>query len=188
MSDCTGCGEPYPSAKEVEIGTMPDVSDSFKGLPTGTSKELPKLPGIVYSEVWAVPMSQYTDDHLSYIGMTVPEGFEFVRTNGDGCIFYEKEPGGFEPPGPIDGFECDPENQWFFRPLWESCSWRHYTTIAKTKCQCIDVLAKCSVNSHWVKYADCLKCKSRLPLKNRLYPVKKTRANLRLPDLDHNSK
>jgi hypothetical protein len=186
---CKGCPDlPYPPAPEVPVGMVPNLEDTYKGLPEGTTSEL-KLPeGVITSGVWAVHQGFHAEDHLAQIYMTLPEGFTRVDIYGDGSIEYKKKPDDFESPGPIDGYVRDPENPFLFRPLWESCEWRYYTTVLKVNCQCIDVIARCSVNSHWVRYADCIQCKCRLPIKKRPNPVLKTRQNLRLPDLDRNSK
>jgi hypothetical protein len=191
MSDCKGCPEGvYPSAPSTPLhNKIVDPSEIHKGLPEGTSGEpLPELEGVIYSQIWGVDQGAFAEGHLVQIALTIPEGSKVLGSHVDGTIEYEKGPDDFEPPSPIDGFKRDPENKWLFRPLWESCSWRHYTTMLKTKCQCIDVLAKCSVTGHWVRYEDCLKCKSRLPIPNFTMPEAKTRATLRLPDLDRNSK
>jgi hypothetical protein len=188
---CAGCPEgAYPSAPKTPIGSpVMSPKEILEGLPSGTSNNpLPELEGVLYSKVWAVDQGMFAEGHLIQIVLTIPEGSRLIGSRPDGSIEYKKEAGDFEPPTSLDGYERDSENQWLFKPLWESCSWRHYTTMLKTKCQCIDVLAKCTVNGHWVRYEDCLRCKSRLPIARYTPPKKKTRASLLLPDLDHNSK
>ena len=192
MSDCKGCPEGvYPSAPSTPLPSQTmDVEELLAGLPEGTSGEpLPELEGVLQSKTWAVDQGVFAEGHLLQIIMTIPGEPKWIGSHVDGSIEYHgKRLDDIMPPSPIDGYKRDPENKWLFRPLWESCSWRQYTTILKTKCQCIDVLAKCSANRHWVKYEDCLKCKSRLPIPKYMVPIKKTRASLRLPDLDRNSK
>jgi hypothetical protein len=188
---CQGCPEGvYPSAPSTPLSSVTsDYKELLAGLPEGTTNEpLPELEGVIYSQVWAIDQGMFTEGHLVQIVLTIPGRPKHIGCHSDGSIEYKKGPDDFEPPSPINGFKRDPENKWLFRPLWESCTWRHYTTMLKTKCQCIDVLAKCSANEHWVRYEDCLECKSRLPIPNYTSPILKTRANLRLPDLDQSSK
>ncbi len=186
MLDCKNC----PDEIIPDVGTIPDnANEAFAGLPKGTFKgELPELPGVVYSRVWSVDQGLFAEGHLVQIFFTIPEGFDRMIVHPDGSLEYKKGLDDFEPPNPIDGFRRDTKNQWLFRPIWKSCAWRQYTTALKTKCQCIDVLARCAVNDHWVKYKDCLRCTSRCSLGSFKAPVKKTRQNLRLPDLDHTPK
>jgi hypothetical protein len=190
-NDCQGCPEgEYPSAPSTPLKSqMTDPKELFAGLPGETTSEpLPELEGVIYSEIFAVDQGMFAEGHLVQVVLTIPGQPEHIRCHPDGAIEYKKGVDDFEPPTPLDGFRRDPENLWLFRPLWESCSWRHYTTMLKTKCQCIDVLAKCSVNGHRVKYKDCLRCRSRLPIPNYTVPEEKTRASLRFPNLDRNSK
>ena len=133
-------------------------------------------------------MGGSAESHLINIILLMPEGFNRIRVHPDGSLEYKKDSTAFEPPSPINGYERDPENQWFFKPLWESCTWRQYKIAYKKKCQCIDIIAKCAVNLHWVTFEDCQKCRARIPIKVLEKPVRKTIQSLRLPDLDHNSK
>ncbi len=187
MSDCEGCPDvPYPSMPK---GVSPTQKDILRGLPDGTSNNpLPEHPDVVYSEFWGAYMGGSPESHLVNIILLMPEGFDRIRVHPDGSLEYEKKLDDFEPPSPIDGYECDPENQWLFKPLWQSCSWRNYKVALKKKCQCIDVLAKCTVNFHWIKFEDCLRCTARLPIESPKKPVKKTLKSLRLPNLDRSSK
>ncbi len=187
---CEGCPDtPYPFGPQ-SLSTNPSegFEELSKNLPKGTSGgPLPEADGIEYSVFWAAQLGQYAEDQLSQIGTTFPVDVQICVSN-TGDIKYEKGPDGFEPPGPINGYERDEEDPWLFHPIWESCTYRHYTSLFKTKCQCVDVLAKCSISDHWVGYEDCLKCGSRCPLETYREPIKKTRHNLRMPDLDHTPK
>jgi len=186
---CEGCPGSVRPAPNVSINHHQiDTKSILDGLPDGTTKELQELKDVVYSKIWSVDVGKFAEGHLAQIVETVPGNLDRISSHADGSLEYEKGLDDFEPPSPIDGYERDSENLWLFRPLWESCTWRHYTTMFKQKCQCIDVLAKCSVSGHWVKYEDCLKCQSRLPILNQPFPKKKTRATLRLPDLNRSSK
>jgi len=187
---CRTCPDtPYPSAPDNPVGVVPTIDDTLEGLPDGTvGGPLPDVPGIKYCDTWGVHTGGFAEDHLVSILFATPEGIDRFGIHPDGSIEYEKGLDDFEPPSPIDGYERDPENHWFFKPLWESCAWRHYKVALKEACQCIDVLAMCTANRHWVRYKDCLRCKCRLPIRNRPTIKHKTIQSLRLPDLDHSSK
>lgn len=189
MTDCEGCHEvPYPTL-ELPKGTSPTRKDVFKGLPDGTSNDpLPEHPDIIYGDSWGAYTGGPPESHLVNIILLMPEGFDRIRVHPDGSLEYEKRPDDWESPSLIDGYERDSENPWLFKPLWESCSWRNYKIALKKKCKCVDVLARCTVNFHWVKFEDCLRCTARLPIESPKKPIKKTRQSLRLPDLDRNSK
>lgn len=175
---------------DMPKGVAPAYEDIIRGLPDGTSNApLPDLSDVTYSEAWGVYVGGPPETHLVGIIMLFPEelsGQILMRT--DGSIEYKKDPAAFEPPSPINGYKRDSENQWLFKPLWESCTWRHYKVAYKKRCQCIDILAKCAVNMHWVTFEDCQKCLARIPIKTVKKPVPKTRQSLRLPDLDRNSR
>lgn len=189
-ASCEGCPDtPYPSTKSVPKDQAPELKDVLARLPQGTSGgPPPEKPGHTYSKVWGIHLGGGPEDHLVSVILAVPEGFDRIVVHPDGSLKYKKGLDGFEPPSPINGYERDSENPWLFRPLWESCAMRYYGIVVKEKCQCIDVTAKCSINSHWVRHEDCLKCEARLPIKSPLVPIHKTRQNLRLPVLDHSSK
>jgi len=164
------------------------MEDILARLPQGTSNEpLPELPGLTYSHIWGVHLGGGPEDHLVSVILTIPKGFDRVFAHPDGSLEYKKLDG-FEPPSPLDGYRRDSKNPLLFKPLWMSCAMRYYGVVVKEKCKCIDVIAKCSINMHWVQYEDCLKCQARLPIKSPEKPVKKTRQNLRLPNLGCNSK
>jgi len=187
---CEGCPDvAYPPAPDVPTGQTPSTEDVFKRLPGGTSGgPLPEKSGLIYSDVWGIHLGGTPEDHLVSVVLAIPEGFTRIFVHEDGSLEYKKGPDDFEPPNPINGYERDLKNQWLFKPLWKSCAMRYYGVVVKDKCKCIDVTAKCSVNSHWVKYEDCLRCKARLPIEVPLVPIHKSRQNLRLPDRGHNSK
>jgi len=191
MSDCKGCPDSvYPSTPDVPKGVVPSHEDVIKGLPSGTSDDpLPDLSDVMYSEVWGVYTGGPPETHLVGNVMLFPEELSGqLQMHADGSIEYEKGLDSFEPPSPINGYERDSENRWLFKPLWESCTWRHYKVAYKKKCQCIDILAKCAINMHWVTFEDCQKCRARLPIKAMKKPVPKTIQTLRHPDLDRSSK
>jgi hypothetical protein len=188
---CEGCPDvPYPPAPDIPKNRSPNRDEILKRLPQGTSGDpLPEKPELTYNHVWGVYLGGTPEDHLVSVIFVIPEGFDRIIAHPDGSLEYTKKGlDGFEPPSPINGYERDTKNPWLFRPLWESCVMRHYGIVVKEKCQCIDVIAKCSVNAHWVRYEDCLKCEARLPIKSPMIPVHKTRATLRLPTLGRSSK
>ena len=187
---CKGCPDSaYPPAPDVPKGTIPSHEDVIKGLPGGTSDApLPDLSDVVYSDAWGVYIDGPPETHLIGNVMLFPEELPGLQMHPDGSIEYKKDPEAFEPPSPINGYERASENQWLFRPLWESCMWRHYKVAYKKKCRCIDLIARCTVNMHWVRFEDCQKCQARIPIKVIEKPVRKTIQTLRHPDLDRNSK
>lgn len=187
---CKGCPDSvYPPAPDVPKGVIPSYEDVVKCLPGGTSDApLPDLLDVVYSDAWGVYIGGPPETHLIGNVMLFPKELSELLMHSDGSIEYKKGSTAFEPPSPIEGYERDSENQWLFKPLWESCTWRHYKVAYKKKCRCIDLIARCTVNMHWVRFEDCQKCQARIPIRVIEKPVRKTIHTLRLPDLDHNSK
>ncbi len=186
---CKGCPDSvYPTALDVPEGIIPSHQDVLKGLPGGTSNDpLPDLPDITYSDIWGVYIGGPPETHLVGNVMLFPEELSELLMHPDGSIEYKKRLDDWEPPSPIEGYERDLENQWLFHPLWESCTRRQYKVAYKKKCRCIDLIAMCSVNLHWVKFENCQKCQVRIPIKTIEKPVRKTIHTLRCPDLDHSS-
>lgn len=190
IKPCKGCPDSvYPSAPQVDARKIPTLVDTLEGLPDGTyDGPLLAKEGVKYCDVWAVPVGNYFEDQLVSIIFAIPEGIDRIGVHPDGSIEYTKKgPDDWESPSPIDGYERDQENKWLFRPVWESCTWRHFRVALKEACQCINVLARCTANHHWVTYKDCLRCKCRLPMRTRPLIEVKTVKTLRLPDLDRNS-
>lgn len=188
---CKGCPDSvYPPTPHVPAGVVPTYEDAIQGLPDGTSDDpLPDLSDVVYSEVWGVYIGGPPETHLIGNIMLFPKELSGrILMHADGSIEYGKRLDGWEPPSPINGYERDPENQWLFKPLWESCVWRHYKVAYKKRCQCIDIIARCSINSHWVTFEDCQRCRARIPIKQTLKPVHKTINTLRLPEVGRSSK
>lgn len=190
MSDCKGCPDSvYPPAQDILKGVIPTHEEAVRGLPGGTSNEpLPDLSGVAYSDVWGVYIGGPPETQLVGNVMLFPEELSELLMHPDGSIEYKKGADDFEPPALINGYERDPENQWLFRPLWESCTWRYYKIAYKKACRCIDLVAKCTVNMHWVKFEDCQKCRVRIPIKTPKKPVCKTIQSLRLPEVGYTPK
>jgi hypothetical protein len=190
-SPCKGCPDSLPPGY-----TKPDDAP-LDWVPTGLPEGLPECvskadlvdtPGTIHSESLGLYVGGTPEEHLCTIFLTIPKEYTRVDMTHSGDILYKKGPDDWEPPGPIDGYECDGENQWLFHPLWKSCKWRHYGVAIKQKCQCIDVIARCGISSCWVKSSECSECKARASIKSQRIPQKKTIQSLRFPDLPHNSK
>jgi hypothetical protein len=188
---CKGCPDAIPPGYTKPEGAprnwTPDGLPD--GLPECTSKgSLIDTDEVTYSKSWGIYTGGTPEMHFSTLALTIPKDFSRVTVDQDGCIEYKKGQDGWEPPRPIDGYERDPENKWFFRPTWESCQWRHYGVAVLAKCQCLDVIARCSLNGCFVKSTECSECGARIEIRPRQKPVKKTIQSLRLPDLDRSSK
>lgn len=191
MSDCKGCPDVLPPGFTRPPDATPDWKPS--GMPTGlpecTSNEpLINTPEVRYSEAFVIYAGGSHEEHLASMLAAIPKGFDRVAITPDGLIEYEKGLDDWEPPSPIDGYLRDSKNQWLFRPLWESCRWRQYGVAIKSKCQCLDVIARCTTSGCWVKHTNCLECGARLPIREKVNPVKKTIQSLHIPDLDRSSK
>ena len=188
MTDCKNCPDSAPGF------TQPDNPKwTPKGLPEGLPECRSREPLIdtdemIFSKSWAIYTGGSPESHLVMIITTIPEDFTRVTMQPDGNIEYEKGQDGWEPPRPIDGYVRDPDNQWLFHPIWKSCRWRQYGTVVMQQCQCLDVIARCSLTSCWVKSAECSNCLACSVIKPRPTPKKKTIQSLRLPDLGRSSK
>lgn len=186
MSDCKGCPDvPYPSIELPRDTSLTQIG--IEGLP-GITNEPPNLQeGLTHTKIWSIYTGGSAEDHLIGILLTLPENFKRIQIHLDGALEYEKGLGDWEPPSPIDGYSCDSKNKWLFRPLWKSCKWRQYSTVVKDKCQCIEVIAKCTLGFNWVKFENCQQCEARMPIEPRYIFKRKTIENLHLPDFDRNS-
>ena len=89
---------------------------------------------------WVVYTGGTHQRHLAMMRHTLSPGYDRVTFHDDGSIEYRKGPDDWEPPSPIEGYERDPKNPLFFRPLWKSCTWRMYGTEVMAACQCLQVL------------------------------------------------
>lgn len=131
-------------------------------------------------------------DGFGELKLSIPLGYERVEIDSEGVVTYKNDPGDWESPRSIDGFERDSENLLLFRPVWVPCKSRVYSILVQDKCQCIDVLAECLHNDPkgdlppYVKYEDCEKCTCLRPYV-KPSPGKKTVSSLRVPNLPHSS-
>jgi hypothetical protein len=175
------------------------MSEPCKDCPQPVDKDeqgeptIPKILGQADKSTvgWVLYTGGPPERHLAMMQHTLPDGYQYGRFLPDGSIQYEKGPDGWEPPSPIEGYERDAEDQWFFRPLWESCQLRMYGTVVKEACECIQVLTVCShpetkLNEHGeVTFAMCQSCPRRVPI---LVPITPKRTPLpesfRLPESD----
>ena len=185
MSNCEGCSNDIPNAIEI-----PNRISMIKreGFPEGKNGPLKLQDGATHTNIWSIYTGGLAEHHLIGIILTLPEDYQRIQVHPDGSLEYEKGLDDWESPSPIDGYVRDSENKWLFHPLWESCIWRQYSTILKSQCKCIEVIAKCDQSFNWVKFEDCQQCKARVPADLPITIKKKTIKNLRLPDLDHNPK
>jgi hypothetical protein len=105
--------------------------------------------------------------HLAMMQHTLPPSYSRAHFLPDGSIQYTKGPDDWEPPSPIEGYERDAENPWFFRPLWKSCQLRMFGTEIKEACECIQVVTICNhpeteLDGHGeVTFAMCEECPHR---------------------------
>ncbi len=132
------------------------------------------LPAKKPSRGWVIYTGGPPEAHLSAMQHTLPADYKRARFLPDGSIQYEKGPDDWEPPSPIEGYECDAEDDRLFRPLWESCQRRLYSAGVKEGCKCIQIRTICSrletesseqVN---IDFATCHECKWREPIPVRL--------------------
>ena len=146
---CSGCPDQIPFADE----NVPEGKD-------------PKT-ALRYKNAWVVWSEGTFEQQLELIQHSLPEGYDRVTVHGDGSIRYEKGLGDWEPPSPIEGYERDSVDECLFRPLWDACRVRAFSTVVKESCQCVQVLARClhpdrgeeSIKD--IKHADCLACQKR---------------------------
>ena len=172
MSDCKGC----PDSNQPK--DTPSREDVVKSFSVGTSNA-PKHPEIACSKPWIIYTGGPPEAHLGSLRLITPDN---IKVGSDGTLEYEKKPGGFEPPSVIDGYERDSNNQWIFKPLWKSCSMRHFNVSLKSSCQCIDVIARCGKTFQMVKCIDCDQCGNRVEIPELKMPIKKTLKSLQYPE------
>ena len=180
---CSGCPDTTPPGftKPVDAALDWVATGLPKGLPEGLSnKPLADTDEIVYSRVWGIYVGGSPEEHFATLAMTIPQDYTRATVHRDGSLEYTESD--WEPPSPIDGYERDAENQWLFHPKWKSCRWRQYGVAVKLKCQCLDVIARCSLTGCWVQFTDCSECGARLPIKPSIVPKKKTLRSLRFPE------
>lgn len=160
VEDCKGCsGSPSHAPEPLSENIGRSVRGSGQG--------------------WIVFTGGPPEAHLGALRHIVPKDFDRVVIHPDGVIEYTKKGlDDWEPPSPIDGYDCDVVNPGLFRPLWKSCQCRSFSVIVK-RCQCLDVIAKCdnplaaNVNE-FVQCETCDQCEQREEIPTPLRPQKKT--------------
>ena len=129
------------------------------------------------SQGWVIYTGGPADRHLAGITHVIPDNYDRVTIDADGCIIYEKGPDDWEPPSPIDGYTQDGN---VFAPQWKSCQWRAYSVLVKPSCNCLDVIAQCNkpqieTSYQMVKCAVCDQCAERVAIpRPRPRPQRKT--------------
>ena len=125
-------------------------------------------------ERWIVYTGGLPERHLAMMQHTLPDDYTKGKFLPDGSIQYEKGPDDWEPPSPVEGYECDAEDPWLFRPIWKSCQLRMYSTVVKEACECIQVRTMCNHPETGpepgVTFETCKACPNREPIQARLVP------------------
>lgn len=161
-SGCEGCPEPRQTTSNGVV-----------------APEAPGRPLRASGQGWITWTGGPPEAHLAALSFLLPRDLLHIRIHPDGSIEYDKGLNDWEPPSPIDGYECDAVNQRLFRPLWKSCQCRYFSVKVKENCQCLEVIAKCgnpqaAVVDELIKCWLCNQCDDRVAIPEFLVPKRKT--------------